>query len=250
MTKILLSTRPFLFWSLLLPATTHGQALPADSGFVSTALNRAKLSYTRALGAESHLYNGVQYKEMNATDEAGGIPYFLSDDWVEGTVFYDGELYEQVPILYDLVRDKLVIEHGVNGIKLELIDQKVMYFTLPGHHFVHLLGDTIKGSILTSGYYDLQLAGKVKLYVKWQKERLEIIEDNAIRVLFVPHNSFYIVKNGSFIPVQTKASVLKALNDNKSLRKFIRKNGIQFRQDRVRAITLVVSQYNESENRP
>jgi len=46
-------------------------------------------------------------KNTNANFECGH-PYFESDDWVEGTVHYDGDLYEGVAILYDLVSEKVV----------------------------------------------------------------------------------------------------------------------------------------------
>ena len=50
------------------------------------AVNKAKEIYSNSIKAQSHLYNGVQYKEHNASLEDTGIPYFETDDWVEGSI--------------------------------------------------------------------------------------------------------------------------------------------------------------------
>ena len=193
----LLSTSLFLFWSLLLPAISFCQTLPLDTGFLSSALDHAKQVYSNSLGAQSHLYNGVQYKEHNATPDDTWIPYFESDDWVEGSVSYDGQVYDHVPIMYDIVNDKVIIEHGTRGVKLELINQKLEYFTLPGHHFLHLVRDTLKNSIQQSGYYDLLGDGTVQFLVKWRKTRQEVVDPLQIRIIFLENSSFFIRKNGS-----------------------------------------------------
>ncbi len=244
----LFSPRPFLFWSLLLPATAFCQTNLLDTAFLLSSVHHAKEIYSNSLRGQSHLYNGVQYKEYNVSLDDKGIPYFESDDWVEGSVDYDGEIHDRVSILYDVVNDKVVIEHGVRGLKLQLIDEKLKYFTLPGHRFVHLVRDTLKNSPMQSGYYDLLSNGLVKFYVKWHKERLEKIEDQQKRWIFADNNNFYIWKKGIYFQVKTKSAVLKVLSDNKTLRKFIRENKISFRQNRVQAIASVVSFYNKSGN--
>ena len=215
--------------------------------FLLGAVKNARELYSRSLGAGSHLLNGVQYKEYNAHLDDVGHPYFASDDWVDGSVHYDGDVYEPVAILYDLVKEKVVIEHPYAGIKLELISEKIKYFSMPGHRFVRLDADTIKNSSISTGFYDLLYDGRTKFYVKRQKEQKEQIVAGDLQVQFSEKDRFYIFKKGLYVPVKTKSSVLNVLKDRKTeVRKYIRKNKIHFRKSREEAITRVVSFYDVS----
>jgi hypothetical protein len=233
-------------WSLLLPALAVCQTDRLDTVFLSKAAAHARKVYSLSLGIQSRLYNGVQYHEYNERPDDQGNPYFASDDWVEGTVHYDGEVYYGVAILYDLVHDKVVIEHGVGGAKLQLIDEKLKGFSLSGHRFVQLSSDSLKGTPIRTGYYELVCDGRVKFYFHRRKDQLEVIENYAIHSVFLDVDLFYLFKAGMYYPVKTKREVLNVLADNKTLRKFIRKNKIKFRHHRAQAIKEIVSYYNES----
>jgi hypothetical protein len=237
----------FLFLSITPFGAARSQTQATDSVFLLSAVKNAHELYVRTLGVGSHLLNGVLYKEHNASFQDVGHPYFESDDWVDGSVFYDGELYEGVGILYDLVNEKVVIDHPYAGIKLELISEKINYFSMPGHRFVRLDADTMKSSPVRTGFYDVLYDGRLKFYVKRHKDKKEQITQAELQVEFLQNDRLYIYKQGQYIPVRTKSSVLEALSDRKSdLRKYIRKNKIHFRRHWEEAITRVVSFYDES----
>lgn len=232
----------FIWFSI----TALGQTRSADTLFLVPAIANAKAFYTQTIGVESHLFNGVQYKEHNPRLNEVGNPYFLSDDWLDGTVFYDGEVHEEVPILYDIVNDKVVIEHGFSGAKLELISEKLKYFSIVDHRFVRLEGDAIKNSSLRPGFYDNLYDGQVKFYVKWQKTFIERIVSLEIHAEYLEATRYYIYKHGTYYSVNSKSSVLQVLKDRKAeIRKFIRKNNIEFSTSRELAIARVVSFYDQ-----
>jgi len=237
-----------LFFLSTVPiGSAHSQTHVADTAFVVSAVKNAREVYTRSLGVGSHLLNGIQYKEYNPHLDDVGHPYFVSDDWVEGTVHYDGDVYEGVAILYDLVRERIVIEHPYAGIKLDLIREKIKYVDLPGHRFVRIDADTIKNSPIRTGFYDLLYDGRTKFYAKRQKTKKEEIVGMEIKVSFSENDHLYIYKKGEYFPVKSKSSVLDVLGDRKAeVRKYIRKNKIRFRKGRELAMTRVVSFYDES----
>jgi hypothetical protein len=225
----------------------HSQTHANDSALLVSAVKNARAIYTHSLGIGSHLLNGVQYKEYNAHPDDEGHPYFVSDDWVEGTVHYNGDVYEGVGILYDLVKEKIIIEHPFAGIKLELISEKIKYVELPGHRIVRLVADTIKNSPIRTGFYDLLYDGSTKFYVKRQKTQKEEIVGHEIQVKFSEKDHLFIYKKGLYIPVRSRSSLLDILGDRKTeVRKYIRKNKIRFRKGREKAISRVVSFYDES----
>src|SRR6267142_7278950 len=92
--------------TLLLPYFGYGQS-SADSLVRQRSYQNAKDTYFSALGPELNLYNGVYYKDYKTYENDEGQPYFGTDLWTEGSVLYDGVIYENVPMLYNVVDDKL-----------------------------------------------------------------------------------------------------------------------------------------------
>ncbi|SRR5258706_1740829 len=224
----------------LLPRMVFCQS-KSDSSLIT--YNNAKDAYFRALGTELNLYNGVYYKGYRQHENDEGQPYFESDLWYEGSVFYDGIFYENIPMLYDLIEDELVIDHRYGAVKLKLIKEKVNFFIINGHRFVHLT-PAVSNSSLTSGFYELLYEGKYKAYARWQKKRNEVTTTNEIQVRYEQKVQFYIFNGNEYLPVRAKSSVLRILKDKKpALQKFIRKQNLNFGAQCIESIPKILSFY-------
>lgn len=236
----------FFCWSILTPELIYSQRV-ADTAFVQAAARHSIELYTRSIGVESHLYNGVLYKEYNFHPADDGSPYFISDDWQEGSVYYDRELYESAPLMYDQVKDKLIVEHEFGGVKLELISEKVGWFTLGDHRFVRLIADKLTPEIQT-GFHESLYEGNLKVYARRHKNFQEtVVNRQEVAYIFKEAYHYYIFKDGHYHPVRSKRSVLKLLEDRKAdVRRFMHKNKIRFRADRGRAIAQVVAFYDQT----
>src|SRR6185295_14963170 len=164
---------------------------------------------------------------------------YLIDDWEDGSIFYDGELFSDVALMYDISDDKVIIEHYSSREKIQLIVSKVSWFTLKKRRFVRLEGPTVKG------FYEELYDGPTKVYAKWEKTLQKSISGNAIHMYFDEKLFTYIYKDHIFYPVKTKKSILTVLADHKSeLNKFIGKNKIGFRTDRGKNIARVTEYYD------
>jgi hypothetical protein len=222
----------------------------ADTLFVQRGIQNAIGLYTTSIGIESHLYNGVLYKEYNRHNTDVGIPFFLNDEFVDGKVLYGGELYEHIPLLLDVTREKLVTENPHTGAKLELVSEKIGYFNIGAHHFVRMVWDSTDLTLPT-GFYDVLFDGNVKAYAKFQKIARESIIDREVVTSFEETNRYYIYKGGKYHSVKSKGSVLAVLSDRKSeLRKFIHKNKIKFRPNRAMAIQKICAFYDLPVSQP
>ena len=47
-------------------------------------------------------------------------PFFIKKEWILGSVDYDGKHYDNIPLLYDIVNDKLICQY-LNKEKMELV---------------------------------------------------------------------------------------------------------------------------------
>ena len=225
-----------------------GQKDDLDTLFVSNAKTKARTIYTEEIAGEAHLFNGVQYQEPNLHNYDKGHPYYLSDDWVDGSIFYDGQWYENISILYNINYDKVIIDHPYSHFSIELIKEKLKAFSILNHKFVRLESDSVRNSPIRTGIYDALYDGNVKVYAKRRKETREVIEARNVSIVFSENDQFFIYKNGFFFPVKSKSSVLKVFSDRKSaLRKFIKKNQLKFNADRELALTESARFYDESE---
>jgi hypothetical protein len=220
---------------------SFGQQSSLDTTFLTSArANQVKL-YTDFIQGQTRLNNGSEYRDYLSHNEEH--PYFGVDDWAYGTIIYDEEIYEDVPMFYDLSRDKVISEHSLNGAKLELISEKISFFTLGTHTFVRLAADEAK--TITPGFHERLYDGKTKVYVRREKSLQQKVESNDIIYKFDEKNRIYIQKNGVYHPVKSKNSVLEVFNDRKQeIRAFMKKNGGITKSDRENAIARVAAFYD------
>jgi hypothetical protein len=206
-----------------------------DTAFLQTAIQNTIQFYQKTIGAQAKLYNGSRYKQPINSEEQH--PYFISDDWIMGDVFYDGEIFQNVPLMYDLYNDKLVTEHYSSGNALQLIDEKLHSFEIAGHHFEKIDNQSVGGSLPRSDYYDILYPGTTKVIARRQKFLREQIVSNEIETSYDEKVRYYIFKNGVYFLVNKKGSVLKLLGDKKQpLKKFLKSKQIYFSKDKELAL--------------
>ena len=235
--------------AFLAPTLVFSQITLPDTLFVKATVENAKQIYHQSTKSYSRLYNGKEYIEFKKNMPEIGTPFFRSEDWEEGQVFYDGELYEKVFMRYDLLQEKLVVEHKGHG-EIELISEKIKYFRIAGHTFVRLEEKIGNKSPISPGFYDLIYDGNTKVYVKRLKITEEKVETQlSIILTFKEKNSVIISKKGAYSLVGNKSSDLKVFGDQKSaLKKFISKNKIRYRANREEALVKIAGHYDQLTN--
>ncbi|HMG90876.1 MAG TPA: hypothetical protein VK589_12500 [Chryseolinea sp.] len=234
-------SRPCLVGLLCCAIQCVGQQLPADTMFLTSAKNNQVRLYTDYIVGQTRLNNGSEHRDYLARNDEH--PYFGQDDWQNGSIVYDEESYANVPMFYDLSRDKVITEHSINGSKLELISEKIVQFSLGGHTFHRLKRDQSK--IITEGFYDVLYDGKTKVYVRREKALQQKVESNDIIFTFQQKNRIYVFKDGVYHPVKKKGSLLDVFEDRKAeVRAFLNKSGTKYRADRESAIARVAEFYD------
>src|SRR5688572_28813982 len=93
-----------------------------DTAFVAESKKQVSALYTTAIQHQSRLYNGSDYVIYIPRDEEH--PYFEVDDWAYGSVEYWNELYENIPLMYDINVDQVITEHN-RGNPIKLLPEKV-----------------------------------------------------------------------------------------------------------------------------
>ena len=138
-----------------LPSQTNGPRDPSaakDSLAALSGLTNALKTYHNYLTPETELYRGGQYAEYTFLI-AKGHPYFDIDSMIIGTVSYNGILYENVPLKYDIVKDALLTDDPYDYYKISLISEQISRFTIGQHVFIRLT-DSINRTAPRVGFYE------------------------------------------------------------------------------------------------
>ena len=240
------------FCGLFFISDSFGQIASADSSALPSQVQAAIKQYHQVMGGQGHIYAGGEYVEGQFRSK--GHPYLLSKEWEEASIRYDGLLYEKVPLLYDLVMDGLLISHfDEDGIfmKVKIDQEKVSAFTLAGRNFVRLRPDSVLGSPLSPGLYQLLYDGDVQVLAKRQKRKREAIVDQVVEISFEDKDRYFIRKGNKYYPVKNKASVLRVFGDHKKeLARKLRQSGILFGQDPEAALLLLAQSYDALKEKP
>jgi len=228
----------FVF-QFLLPNLSNAQVKPEISSEQLIVSNAASV-YFNSLNEQSGIYRGVEYTgfpyKLN-----NGHQYFETQFPVKGSVYYDGILYNDIPMWYDLVKNQIIVQYIDEFSEIKLHNELVDYFSIYDHHFVHLGRDKIGNNVLSDGFYDLVYVGRTQVLVKRSKETLKEVSTGFALTILKQKNEFYLIKEGVYLPVKTQSSVLNALGSKqKEIQEFLRKSNVKFRKDPENAIVRMV----------
>lgn len=217
-----------------------------DSTFVEHSRAEAISFYSNSVRDQSLLFNGVEYKPIPEPYE--GHPFFQSEYIEEGAITYYGEVYQNVPMHYDLVHDEVVIEHydqkGYVGL-VKPHQNKITSFVLLDHTFVHL-GTQLTGEDIRDGFYDLLYDGNVKILAKRKKTISEDLSQQVLKVSFNEKNNYYLFKDNKYYSIRSKGSLLKVLKDKrKELNQFASKRKADFSLNKELGFVKLAEHYDQ-----
>ena len=208
------------------------------------AIKNTVSRYYKSLGEQSGIYHGPAYIGY-PYQLSNGHQFFESPNLTQGTIFYNGMLYQDIPMWYDLVKDEVVVQNIDSLSMISLHNERIDYFSLLGHYFLKISQDS--SSSLSTGFYDQIYKGKTEVLVRRYKGTLEDVSTEGIFTKILKQkNEIYLKKEGKYFSVLSSGSVLKALgNKQKEILSHLKKNEIKFKKDPEKAIVMMVSYYDQ-----
>ncbi|MEQ9262159.1 MAG: hypothetical protein RLP14_03260 [Owenweeksia sp.] len=231
----------FLF-SLLVSLAAHAQQSPPEKVIEADASE----VYLHALTSNASVFKGKAYEAY--TFYIQGTPFFQSDEWLTGSVFYDSTLYSGLSVKMELVKDAPVIFYQGLVFPILLSPEKISWFKAGGHHFVRLVKTNGKNTVPETGFYDLLYKGSMSVWVKREKELKSEIHERQVRYWFNEKNTCYIEKNGSFERIRSQGKLLRVLSEKrKEVKAYLKKNNWSVRKDPELAILKAVRFFDQKE---
>jgi hypothetical protein len=244
MTKKIILTL-VITWSIIASGQVFAQ-MAADS----TGFNQVIAGYNKAIGKQSYLYNGTEYEFYPPTIK-GNAYIFDVNTFKPGRVSYDGAYYDNVPMMYDLNKEVVVILLYNNFTKISLINERISDFSLLGHSFVRINADSLTGTKkVATGFYDEMFNGKhVQLFAKRAKTIQTTTGTSTLESFFSETRDYYLKRGNDYISFGGKGALLSLLKDRKKeLNQFIKANNIDYRSDPEASMTAIIKYYDQLNN--
>jgi len=249
MLKTFLSSILFCFAVIIITNPAIAQTTVDSSAHAPAMYANAEDNFYNAVGPQSRLYSGMAYDFYDPIIK--GNAYVLDNaSWNLGSVMYDGYLYKNVSMLYDIYKDLLVIQLYHSALKMALLKSKVKSFDLLNHHFIYIEEDPANTTSVNTGYYDQLYGGSIEVLAYRAKSiQTSTGFGGTIDSYFSPSIDYYLYKDGKYYPVSSQGSFLKVLKDRKKeLQQYIRGNKIKFRQQKEQAMVKIAAYYDHLTN--
>ncbi|HEY1024192.1 MAG TPA: hypothetical protein VGE26_03445 [Sphingobacteriaceae bacterium] len=219
----------------------YGQPSGTDTAFHQSAVNTAISFYTGSQGEHVRLYTGSEYTGYRYP-LLKDHPFFKTDSATKGSVFYDGMVYNDVSMWYDVVSDLIIVLNKFGNVKIVLESSRVKYFSLSDHHFVRV--DSV--SSIPAGFYDQLYSGTTTLLVRRSKSATQVIDEMTAKTAVQWNNDqYYVLKDGSVHRFRKPSAIKKILHDkHRGIQQFMKTNKLSFRRSREGSMVKILAYYD------
>lgn len=158
-----------------------------------------------------------------------GSPY-LTKEYLPGDVAYQDQIYNGLPLRYDIAADELVmLIRSKTGLKkIQLTKAYIKSFTLGDRRFINLPYSVYREMGLKNGYYEVAFDDRIVFLAKRHADR----EERDSRPYFITETDWFLVRNGQAYRIRKKRDIYEAFDDRhkKALVVFLRRQNMRLRK--------------------
>jgi hypothetical protein len=216
--------------SLLCLCVIRAQYSYVDSTLTQPANKEVVASYFKMMGQNASLYNGVEYVGFDKNIQ--GSPFFGPGNMQNATIEYEGIVYHDIPVCYDMVNDEVIIKDYLQDHYIQLVKEKISWFNLLEHEFIRLTPDSSLNFLVDAGFYDRIYKGTISVFAKRKKWMGYTTGAEKVTYNFNNKVSYFILKNDGWFKLTGTKSLMASFKSNKKeLRDFYRTNHLNFKKD-------------------
>jgi len=237
----------FVFLIFIYPSKADAQLSLQDSITSAQTKDSIIALFSNTVKGNVGLYNGSEY--LYRGHNAKGFAYFKSADILKGSILYDGNLYNDVPMRFDLTTNDVVILDYTNNFPIQLVASKIDYFIIDSSRFINA-ANTYKFTLpVTTGFYEVLYNNKSTVLARKEKQLILSSKLDENDSHYIEFDRYYIYTGNKLYKVDNEKSVLNVFNERKTeLKKFIKTNRISFRKNFEKAVTSTAAYYDQLKN--
>lgn len=174
-----------------------------------------------------------------------GNPYFMTGDFLNGDITFNGKVFSDRIFKYDTYNDEIVLWINTSTtiiLNKEMVSEFNINYLGQKYHIINLGEDTTS---IISGFVNVYYDGPTPLYVKYRKE-IEILAVDNRYDLFIDLHRTYIKKDGQILQVSGKGELFKILSERKEqLKQYIKANKLRVTKKEPRSFIPVLEYYDK-----
>lgn len=229
---------------LLNSLTCWSQNSISDSLNLKKFQDSSLLQYYRQLKANVPIYSGAEYTGHGQS--INGHAFFATDIPVEGAIEYDGILYRNIFLRYELVEDAIIIKDYTQNYYIQLNSAKISRFWMGPNEFIRPSYEVPDTKSVDNGFYQILYKGDTWVLAKRTKQLSYKTSEEKVTTQYKSFQTFYIKNGTEWIPISNNKDIILAYSDKKvEIRKFISENHLRFKKDPDNILIRIAAHYNE-----
>jgi len=213
----------------------------SDSILYKQSLAGIQQIYQNEISDNAEIYHGKEY--IRNGQKAIGFPFFESDNILTGSVSYQGTIYNNRNLYYDLVSDEIIIPNYSKNALIALSSDKVDSFSIGTSVFV-MLKSSKSNHLSQDGFYEQLYRGEPGVYARKEKKLVPGVGSDESK--YIQYNKYFIRYKDIFYAVDGKSSLIEIFKDKEdALKKYIRANKLNFKKNLESALVLSVIYYSQ-----
>lgn len=186
------------------------------------------------------LYKGTEFQEYDTS--IAGNPFYPDASMHTGMIEYEGIRYAGVRMMYDVYKDRLVVNSYNNHLLMPAM-ASIDSFYCYGRAYKRLRPDTLR-DFPGGGIYEVVYTGRIRLLAKQTK--IVQVDPRDRHKYFLDRTRYYLVRDGAYHAVATTKELLQLLNDHKKeVRQFIHQNNLDFKSDPTGDMKALFTYYDQ-----
>ena len=222
--------------------TAKAQLVSADSVALQGAFNKSLDVYHHALYPSTSFYNGARYHPYRFSFKEGH-PYYLSSLIDTGYIVIDQVRHNRIPMLYDLVRQKVVV-HTPSGDAVMLHSERIQSFYHQGYLFLNITKDT---GLITAGFYAVLYNNKMQVLQARAKSVRDDVTSDGVMYYADEKIKTFVIKDSIIYAANNRKDLLRIFSDKSDeVRRFIRSNKLSFKNGNFEQSLVTLTNYYET----
>jgi hypothetical protein len=236
-----------LLFSLLVNAQPPDSSVrELSANLLESSANFPGINTRARIDPDSRLFNGREYIRNGIS--AKGFPFFEWDSIRPGSLTYDGILYHDIAIEYDLVSDELIIRNFTGDALISLVPEKIASFSIAGHHFRYVAPTAVApapvarsasnpaaartaSNLPETGFYEELYATSRLALLARRKKTLRFPSSQDDQPGYVQVDRYFLLIDANAYSIRDEHDLMAVLKDKKDpLKKMIRKNKLSFKR--------------------
>lgn len=193
-------------------------------------------AFIKHIGVSAPIFRGPAYVQQ--TYLMKGSPFWGSDTLTVGRLIYDGLVYENVPLQWDVFQNYVLTTALNTSSKIVLRNDLIESFSVAGRVVKHFTAQK-EQNLQNAGFYEVLYDGPTQILSRRRKTNEAKIEGRDVIYHFMDKSVYYVRMNGMYHLVSGKKDVLELFDRHRpEIKKQVRREHLRWKKNMEKVLLI------------